>query len=199
MGWLRTEVVGQRCRVVMCFNPPCTAEGRWVLAYFGPWIDPKHPRPATPGELRWYVTGPDGKEVECVDNSPVVVGGKTLTPKSRTFIPARVTDNPYYVRTNYVAQLQALPEPLRSLGKDKPGSSFAQLFRLIATHVATHETGQHVGGDVAQSSQCLRPILTRHANIEQHHCDGRLVLLVQSERLATTGCQPQLKAVLFQP
>jgi hypothetical protein len=114
MGWLRTEVVGQRCRVVMCFNPPATAEGRWVVDYFAPWVDPKHPRPAAPGELRWYAMGPEGKEVECRDHRPVAISGKMFTPKSRTFIPARVTDNPYYTATNYIAQLQALPEPLRS-------------------------------------------------------------------------------------
>jgi hypothetical protein len=33
---------------------------------------------------------------------------------SRTFIPARVTDNPHLYGTGYMAQLQALPEPLRS-------------------------------------------------------------------------------------
>ena len=37
-----------------------------------------------------------------------------ITPRSRTFFPARVTDNPYWEGTNYIAQLQALPEPLRS-------------------------------------------------------------------------------------
>jgi hypothetical protein len=37
-----------------------------------------------------------------------------ITPRSRTFIPARVTDNPHLYGTGYMAQLQALPEPLRS-------------------------------------------------------------------------------------
>ena len=37
-----------------------------------------------------------------------------IQPKSRTFIPARVTDNPYYTDSGYVATLQSLPEPLRS-------------------------------------------------------------------------------------
>ena len=27
-------------------------------------LDPQHPNPAKPGELRWYTTGEDGKEVE---------------------------------------------------------------------------------------------------------------------------------------
>jgi hypothetical protein len=33
---------------------------------------------------------------------------------SRTFIPAKVEDNPYYMETGYKRILQALPEPLRS-------------------------------------------------------------------------------------
>jgi hypothetical protein len=34
---------------------------------------------------------------------------------SRTFIPSRVTDNPFLANTGYIAMLQGLPEPLRSL------------------------------------------------------------------------------------
>jgi hypothetical protein len=33
---------------------------------------------------------------------------------SRTFIPSRVTDNYFYVRSGYIATLQSFPEPLRS-------------------------------------------------------------------------------------
>lgn len=113
-GWNRTTITDQRCRVVLCFNPPSTAEGRWVLSYFGPWLDPKHPRPAKAGELRWYAMV-DGKEVEVESGAPLVVKhGEVVKPLSRTFIPARVIDNPYLMATNYVATLQALPEPLRS-------------------------------------------------------------------------------------
>jgi len=35
-------------------------------------------------------------------------------PRSRTFIPARLTDNPYLASTDYGSVLQALPEPLRT-------------------------------------------------------------------------------------
>jgi len=35
-------------------------------------------------------------------------------PLSRTFIPSKVDDNPYLISTGYEAQLQSLPEPLRS-------------------------------------------------------------------------------------
>lgn len=37
-----------------------------------------------------------------------------IKPLSRTFISARVTDNPYLLNTGYMSTLQALPEPLRS-------------------------------------------------------------------------------------
>jgi hypothetical protein len=114
MGWLRTTLPGQRCRAVLCFNPPATAEGRWLIPFFGPWLDRKHPGPALPGELRWYATLPDGKEVARPDGSPFEAGGKLFTPKSRSFIPSRVEDNPDLMATGYLAQLQALPEPLRS-------------------------------------------------------------------------------------
>jgi hypothetical protein len=113
-AWCRTTTPGQRCRVVLTFNPPASAEGRWLLSYLGPWLDRKHPRPARPGELRWYATLPDGKETECPNGETIQAGSETITPKSRTFIPSRVTDNPFLMATGYVSQLQALPEPLRS-------------------------------------------------------------------------------------
>lgn len=37
-----------------------------------------------------------------------------ITPETRTFIHAKVTDNPYLVESGYIKTLQALPEPLRS-------------------------------------------------------------------------------------
>lgn len=37
-----------------------------------------------------------------------------VTPQSRTFIPSRISDNPYLLGTGYLSQLQSLPEPLRS-------------------------------------------------------------------------------------
>lgn len=128
MGWLRSEDPAVRPQVLMTFNPPTTAEGRWVLDFFGPWLDRKHPNPAQPGELRWFTTI-GGKDVEVPDNRPFVMENgerlyqfdprkyapeMILVPRSRTFIPARLTDNPYYMATGYMATLQALPEPLRS-------------------------------------------------------------------------------------
>jgi hypothetical protein len=112
-GWLRTTILNQRCRMLLCFNPPSTAEGEWLLSYFGPWVDDTHARPAKPGEIRWYAMV-DGKEVDRENGQEFVHKGETIRPKSRTFIPARLLDNPYLMATGYGATLQALPEPLRS-------------------------------------------------------------------------------------
>ena len=128
MGWTRSNDANQRCRVLMTFNPPTTAEGRWVIDYFAPWLDDRHPNPAKPGELRWFTTL-GGRDVEVEGDKPFVIfkgeplydfdpsdfgAEKIITPRSRTFIPSRVTDNYFYVRSGYIQTLQSLPEPLRS-------------------------------------------------------------------------------------
>lgn len=128
MGWARTSKPGQRVLRLLTFNPPTTAEGRWVIPFFGPWLDDKHRNPAKPGELRWFTTI-KGQDVEVESSAPFVIfkgeplydydpadfgPDKVITPLSRTFIPSRVTDNYFYVRSGYISTLQALPEPLRS-------------------------------------------------------------------------------------
>lgn len=128
LGWLRTTTPGQRCQALLTFNPPTTAEGRWIIEFFAPWLDKKHPNPATPGELRWFATV-DGNDIEVPDDRVfVLVDGKRVydfdpadyrpedivKPLSRTFIPSRITNNHYLLGTGYMATLQAMPEPLRS-------------------------------------------------------------------------------------
>ena len=134
LGWLRSTDPEQFCQALLCFNPPTSAEGRWIIAFFGPWLDKKHPLyPQPPGKLLYaamlpgdngtsrdvWVDGPepfvlaDGEpcyDFDAADYKPEDI----ITPRSRTFIPARVTDNPHLYGTGYMAQLQALPEPLRS-------------------------------------------------------------------------------------
>lgn len=141
MGWLRSAKKGQRQRVLMNFNPPTTPEGRWVIKFFGPWLDRRHALyPTAPGALHWATTI-NGEDVWLPDGRQFVFSGSTpekpmgngeriydfdpkdyrgarktlvIQPLSRTFIPARVTDNPFYMESGYMAKLQALPEPLRS-------------------------------------------------------------------------------------
>jgi hypothetical protein len=131
MGWVRTTVPGQRAQTLITFNPPTTAEGRWIVDFFGPWIDKRHPLyPTAPGVLR-YVAVVDGKDdwSRPDDSRPFVVKRgqrvyefnradykptEIITPQSRTFIPSRISDNPYLMGTGYMTTLQAMPEPLRS-------------------------------------------------------------------------------------
>lgn len=113
LGWLRTTTPGQKCQALLTFNPPTSAEGRWVIDFFAPWLDPKYPIPAEPGEIRWFAMI-DGADVEVPDGTPFEHNGELVTPMSRTFIASRVTDNPHLMGTGYMATLQALPEPLRS-------------------------------------------------------------------------------------
>jgi len=115
-SWVRSEVSGQRKRVVCTGNPPTDEEGAWVVDYWGPWLKEDHPNPAKPGELRWFVTTKDGEtDVEVSGPDPVTIDGEELYPRSRTFIPALLEDNPYLCADNdYLSVIQSLAEPLRS-------------------------------------------------------------------------------------
>lgn len=143
MGWVRSTKPGQRCRVVLATNPPLSSDGAWLVEMFAPWVDPYHPNPAAPGELRWYITeirendfvdhevsGP-GKYIITMDKE---TGGQIIRPPtieedtpdnrdvtsalSRTFIRARVDDNPFLSDTDYRKMLDSLPEPVRSSVRD---------------------------------------------------------------------------------
>ena len=137
MGWLRSVVPNQRRRVVIASNPPTGGEGEWLVEWFAPWLDPKYIRPAKAGELRYAVTAPDrdattvwldgadpvifldgrnyrkATPAEVQDNK-AGLRDDVITPLTRTFIPSMLRDNPFLRDTGYRAQLQALPEPLRS-------------------------------------------------------------------------------------
>jgi hypothetical protein len=112
-GWKRTTTKGQRTRIIIASNPPIGGEGEWLIEWFAPWLDPMYPNPAQPGELRWAYVGPDGHTVWCENGNVVKIGGEEYEPLTRTFIPAHLEDNPY-LDAKYKAQIQSLPEPLRS-------------------------------------------------------------------------------------
>lgn len=133
MGWLRSVVPTQRRRVVIASNPPTGGEGEWLCEWFAPWVDDKFTDPAKPGELRWAVTAPDrdATTVWLKEGHPVFFETdrdhrratqeeideehpRVCQPLTRTFIPSMLKDNPYLAKSGYRAQLQALPEPLRS-------------------------------------------------------------------------------------
>lgn len=111
-AWNRTTRPGQKCRIVMAFNPPATSDGEWVIGYFGPWIDTQYPNPARPGEIRWFAYI-EGKDVERETGDPFYFKGEYIRPKSRTFIPAKLSDNPYLASTDYASTLMALDEVQR--------------------------------------------------------------------------------------
>lgn len=125
LGWLRSAT-GRRCRAIIATNPPIGGEGIWLLEWFAPWLDPLFPKPAKPGELRYAVVLGDGEEIKThwVDDAAletddsgrkwVEIEGERYYALSRTYIPSRLDDNPYLRDTNYRAQINAMPEPLRS-------------------------------------------------------------------------------------
>lgn len=132
MGWVRTTDPNQRCRVVLASNPPLSDEGLWITTMFAPWIDPNHPNPAKSGELRWYVSDEYGDDV-CVEGAGVYEFNEdglpvpselhedddnAYTATSRTFIPARLKDNPALMSTGYKKTLDNMPEPYRSALRD---------------------------------------------------------------------------------
>lgn len=126
IGWARTTDKGVPVRVVSAGNPPTTSEGQWVVRRWAPWLDPNHPNPARPGEKRWFATL-DGEDKEITEDiSPEGMNGEPFEyedknghvemvhPKSRTFIPAKLTDNKYLKDSGYRTVLQNMPEPYRS-------------------------------------------------------------------------------------
>lgn len=132
-GWVRSTRPGVHSQMFLLFNPPTTPEGRWVLDFFAPWLVKGHPHAKLPGEIAYVASLPDenGESVDVwdVDERPfVLVDGERIhdfnesdfspeqiiTPSTRTFIPARIVDNPYLRDSGYLRQLQSLPEPLRS-------------------------------------------------------------------------------------
>lgn len=118
IAWNRSAIPGQRCRVVAAGNPPTRPEGLWVVKRWAAWLDPQHPRPAEPGELRWYTTDDSGEEIEVDGPGPHLINGRPVYARSRTFIPATLQDNPDLVNSGYQASLDALPAELRAAYRD---------------------------------------------------------------------------------
>lgn len=133
LGWLRSTRPGQRRRAVIASNPPAGAEGAWLVEWFAPWLDPLFINPAEPGELRWAASAPneEGTTIWLQSGAPIVFtrdidwrpatiaeieakDERVVQPLTRTFIPSLLENNPYLAETGYRAQIQSLPEPLRS-------------------------------------------------------------------------------------
>ncbi len=117
-AWNRSTDPKQRCRVLATGNPPTRAKGMWVIQRWAAWLDPKHPHPAMPGEIRWYTTDEDGREIEVNGRGPHKIGNEEILAKSRTFIRGTLADNPDLAATSYDATLAALPKQLRQAYRD---------------------------------------------------------------------------------
>lgn len=202
MGWTRTNNPALHAQVIMTFNPPTTTEGRWVINFFAPWLDRKFPgKRAAPGEIRYAAMLPDGnggaKDIWLERGDPFVLVNDEpcyefdasaykpediIVPKSRTFIPARLTDNPIYMATGYMSTLQSLPEPLRSqmLYGDFTAGMEDDEWQVIPT--AWVEAAQarwkprtpkgemlQMGVDVARGGKDNTVIATRHRDDQAGH------------------------------
>lgn len=119
-GWNRTTKPGQRCRIVCTGNPPTTPEGLWVIQRWAAWLDPRHKNPAKSGEIRWYVRDEEDRDVEVAGPGEYDIGGKKpVLARSRTFIRAKLEDNPDLTLTDdYERTLDSMPAELRAAYRD---------------------------------------------------------------------------------
>jgi hypothetical protein len=83
---------------------------------FAPWLDPRFPKPAKEGELRWVVSGESDNDI-WVDGpeDARMVGGRMIRATSRTYIHSSVKDNPWYAASDYERQLDAMRNYLAAL------------------------------------------------------------------------------------
>ena len=113
----RSTIKTQRVRVISTANP--VGEGvDWIIDRWAAWLLATHPNPAKPGELRWYAQI-DNRDTEVKGGTPfthrdtLTDKDEVIYPKSRTFIPSLLVDNPY-LGTDYLGTLQGMREPWRS-------------------------------------------------------------------------------------
>lgn len=117
--WARSDDPEAKAQVVCSLNPPTTAEGLWVLRRWGAWLDPKHPRPAKSGDIRWYTTI-NGEDTEVDGPGPHTIQGeaKPVMAKSRTFIRGVLEENVSLAASGYDATRAAAPKQMRQAYRD---------------------------------------------------------------------------------
>lgn len=175
MGWIRSNDENQRTQVVFGSNPPLSEEGLWLFKMFAPWLDPAHPNPAMPGELRWFVRNDDDQLVDVGGPGKHLVNGKELIAESYTFIRAKADDNPY-LTDEYRKKLDGLPPHLRAAIRDGDfkaslrdhsyqliPSAWIQLSQSQWTSSPPHGVPQcAIGVDVAQGGEDSTILAPRH-------------------------------------
>lgn len=131
--WLRSADPKQRKRIIATGNPPQTAEGLWVIEHWAPWLDETFHDPAEPGELRWAAPMDDESDrelffrsvdaalehIETLAKPPRDHEGEIIPPRSRTFIPSKLEENPDYARSGYAAVLGYAAKKDRDLAQGK--------------------------------------------------------------------------------
>lgn len=129
--WVRSTDPAQRCRIVATGNPPTSATGWWVIERWGPWLDAVHPTPAKPGELLYPCPREDDRTKEVffktldeamrylhnMADPPRDHRGQIVPPRSRTFIPGYLSENPDLERTGYGQTLAYAASGLSHLAK----------------------------------------------------------------------------------
>lgn len=93
------EGTGLRCYVRATTNPGGHGH-EWVKRRWGPWLDRDSEVKARAGDLLYYAMK---------DDADALVGPEHPDARSRTFIGARVSDNPFLAGTDYERNLKALP------------------------------------------------------------------------------------------
>lgn len=135
-SWIRSSKPGQKKQLMLASNPPLGGVGDYLIEWFGPWVDPTHHLfgTAAPGELLYayfegsgdnitsvWVDAPSPAEMRRLEDemdAAMKAGDmdKVLSikiPRSRTFIPAKLSDNKY-LGPDYMAEIASKPEPLRT-------------------------------------------------------------------------------------
>lgn len=122
-GWNRTAIPNQRSRILACGNPPTTTDGEWVIDRWKWWVDESADYFAEPGELLWFITEEENDMDTMVDphdftkdhlgQSILSVNGQIYYPRSRSFIPAALSDNRFLTNSNYRSTLQQMPKEIR--------------------------------------------------------------------------------------
>ena len=101
------------CGVTPYVRATCNPEpDSFVMELIWWWIDPKsgYPIPSRSGKIRWFVRVED-QYIWADTPNELLIKYPDLTPKSFTFIAAKITDNQIGMQQNkgYLANLQALP------------------------------------------------------------------------------------------
>lgn len=165
-----------RKRILCCTNPGGPGND-WVMRWWADWLDKDAIDPAQPGEVRHYVRI-EGRDRRVDGPGWHTVEGERLMAMSRTFIPAKISDNPY-LEDDYAAKLQALPEPYRSqlLEGDWQAGLVDDAYQVIPTawiraamergrgYVWPTTTPDAVGVDVARGGEDSTVINSRWGDV----------------------------------